>query len=243
MSAEQQPRKVRREVEISFSKQDAARLHHPHDDVLVITPLIRHYNTQRMLVDNGSAVNILFASTFGRMNLDETDLKPASFPLYGFTGDHLLPKGTISLSVTLGDLDKVTKVTEFLVVDYPSAFNGILGQPLLRQFKVVTSIYHLKMKFPTLTGIGEVSGSQRASRDCYVKAVQMTCKGMGTSRGSHRQAMAISRIEPRPSPAEDNIDPRVQDCPSSGPVEGLTEVLVDQKEPSRVLRIGKNLNP
>ncbi|XP_031258006.1 uncharacterized protein LOC116116045 [Pistacia vera] len=159
MSAEQRPRKVRREIEISFSEQDAAKLHHPHDDALVITPLIGRYNTQRMLVDNGRAVNILFASTFEMMNLDEANLKPASFPLYGFTRDHLLPKGTISLPVTLGDFDEVTKVIEFLVVDCPSAFNGILGRPLLRQFKVVTSIYHLKRKFPTPMGIGEVSGS------------------------------------------------------------------------------------
>ncbi|XP_031258087.1 uncharacterized protein LOC116116135 [Pistacia vera] len=191
-----------------------------------------------MLVDNGSAVNILFASTFKRMNLDEADLKPASFPLYGFTGDHLLPKGTISLPVTLGNLDEVTKVIEFLVVDCPSAFNGILGRPLLRQFKAVTLIYHLKMKFPTPTGIGEVSGSQRASRDCYVKAIQMAYKGKGTARGNHRQAMAISRIDPRPGPAKDNLDPRIQNCPSSGPVEDLTEVLVDPKESSRVLRVG-----
>ena len=103
-------------------------------------------------MDNGSAVNILFQTAFKRMNLDEADLQPTSIPLYGFTGDHLIPKGTIQLPVTLGDFDEVTKVTKFLVVDCPSAFYGILGRPLLRNFKVVTSIYHLKMKFPTLRG-------------------------------------------------------------------------------------------
>lgn len=128
-----------------------------------------------MLVDNGSAVNILFMRALERMNVDEADLKPASIPLYGFIGDHLIPKGTISLPVTLGDSNEMTKITEFLVVDCPSAFNGILGRPLLRNFKAVTSIYHLKIKFPTPTGIGEVNKSQRVSRDCYVRAVQMAC--------------------------------------------------------------------
>ncbi|XP_031263009.1 uncharacterized protein LOC116121207 [Pistacia vera] len=111
------------------------------------------------------------AQAFEKVKLDEADLKPASIPLYGFTGDHLIPKGTISLSVTLGETNEMTKMIEFLVVDYPSAFNGILGQPLLRNFKAVTSIYYLKMKFSTSTGIGEESGSQHVSRDCYERAV------------------------------------------------------------------------
>ncbi|XP_031249007.1 uncharacterized protein LOC116106835 [Pistacia vera] len=206
-------------------------------------PQIGCFDVHRMLVDNGSAVNVLFQPAFERMKLDEADLKLASIPLYGFTRDHLIPKETISIPVTLGDSDKVTKITEFLIIDCPSAFNGILGRPLLRNFKTVTSIYHLKMKFPTSTGIREVSGSQRAPRDCYVKAVQMTCKGKGISRGIPKQAMAISWIEPQPDPAEDNMDPHIQECPASGPVEDLTEVSVDQGEPSRVLRIGSNLNP
>ncbi|XP_031267079.1 uncharacterized protein LOC116125508 [Pistacia vera] len=40
---------------------------------------------------------------FEEMQLDEADLKFASIPLYGFTRDHLIRKGTIALPVTLGD--------------------------------------------------------------------------------------------------------------------------------------------
>ena len=95
MSAEQRPRKVRKEEEITFSEKDAVRLHHPYDDALMITPLIGCHNVRRMLMGNGSTVNILFQTAFERMNLDEADLKPASIPLYNFIGDHLIPKGTI----------------------------------------------------------------------------------------------------------------------------------------------------
>ncbi|XP_031255255.1 uncharacterized protein LOC116113251 [Pistacia vera] len=196
MNTALRPAKVHREEEITFFEKDAVRLYHPHDDALIITPEIGWCEVHRILVDNGSAVNILFQRAFEKMQLDETDLKPASIPLYEFTGDHLIPRGTIALPITLGETNEVTKMTEFLVVDYTSAFNGILGRPLPQSFKAITSIYHLKMKFPTPTGIGEVKRSQRESRDYYIRAVQMACKGKERPLGIPEQAMTISRIEP-----------------------------------------------
>ncbi|XP_031288119.1 uncharacterized protein LOC116146807 [Pistacia vera] len=187
-------------------------------------------------------MNILFQQAFERIQLDEVDLKPASFPLYDFTRDHLIPKGMIVLPVTLGETNEVMKVTEFLVVDCPSAFNGILGRPLLWNFKVITSMYHLKIKFPTSTGIGEVQGSQRESHNWCIRAVQMACKGKGKPMGAPEHAMTINRIELRLGPAENNIDPCIQECPHNGPVEDLSKVSVDESESTRVLRIESNLN-
>ena len=71
------------------------------------------------------------------------------------------PEGTIKLAITLGEAPRmVTIVINFLVVNYPSAFKGILGRPLLMTLKVVTSIYCLMMKFLTTTGMGQVQGRQ-----------------------------------------------------------------------------------
>ena len=38
---------------------------------------------------------------------------------------------------------------DFLIVKCPSAFNGVLGRPLLKTLKAVTSIQCLTIKFPT----------------------------------------------------------------------------------------------
>ena len=43
----------------------------------------------------------------------------------------------------------LTVVTNFLIVDYPSTINRMIGRPLLKVLKVVTSLYHLTVKFPT----------------------------------------------------------------------------------------------
>ena len=52
------------EPAITFTDTDAERVHHPHDDAIVITLLIADYTTRRMLADNGSSTNILYYPTF-----------------------------------------------------------------------------------------------------------------------------------------------------------------------------------
>ena len=49
---------------ISFTEEDARRLHYPHDDALVINLSIVDFNTQQILVDNGSSAYIHYYPTF-----------------------------------------------------------------------------------------------------------------------------------------------------------------------------------
>ena len=52
------------EPTISFTDEEAERIHHPHDDEIVITLLIVDYITRRVLVDNGSSTDILYYPAF-----------------------------------------------------------------------------------------------------------------------------------------------------------------------------------
>ena len=57
------------EQAITFTDEDAERVHHPHDDAIVITLLIVDYMTRKVLMDNGSSANILYYPTFQQMRL------------------------------------------------------------------------------------------------------------------------------------------------------------------------------
>ena len=54
--------------------EDAERVHHPYDDAIVITLLIADYTTRRVLVDNGSSVDILYYLAFEQMRLGKNIL-------------------------------------------------------------------------------------------------------------------------------------------------------------------------
>ena len=76
---------------------------------------------------------------------------------WGKCDQSVIPEGTIELVVNLGEAPRmVTIVINFLVIKYPSAYNGIFGRLLLRALKAVTSIHCLTMKFPTTAGTSQV---------------------------------------------------------------------------------------
>ena len=49
---------------IEFSEEDPRRLHHLHDDALVVSIRVGDYNTHQVLVDNGSLADILYYPVF-----------------------------------------------------------------------------------------------------------------------------------------------------------------------------------
>ena len=49
---------------IEFSEDDARRLHHLHDDALVVSLQIGDYNMHLVLIDNGSSTDILYYLAF-----------------------------------------------------------------------------------------------------------------------------------------------------------------------------------
>ena len=93
----------------------------------------------------------------------------------------------------------------FLVVDYSSAYNVILGCPTLSSWKAVISTYHLIIKFPTKYEVGEVQKDQVAVCEYYIAMLEMD---------DHLQTMCI---EEQRTVVE--------------PMEGLEEVLLDDSRP------------
>ena len=117
-----------RNDDIVFSDQDVKGIRHPHDDPLAIMLAIEGFNTQRVLVDNGSLADVMHMTAFQQMKLDPKRLKPFGSPLVSFNGDRVYPKGIISLQIITGTyLAQVTMMVDFLIVDCPSSYNVILG--------------------------------------------------------------------------------------------------------------------
>ena len=70
------------------------------------------------MVHDGSAVDILYLDVYKRMGLTKNELSPTISPLYRFTGDHVIPRGTTKLTVMISEHPRVwTVIIEFLMVD------------------------------------------------------------------------------------------------------------------------------
>ena len=141
---------------------------HSHDDPLVIRVVIANKKIHRVLVDNGSSPDIIFASAFDKLGIGREKLEPVNTYLCGFSGERVLPLGSIQLVLTFGDppFQATTKV-RFLIVDAPSAYNMLLDRPSLNTLRAIPYAYHMVIKFPTANGVGMVRGNQRVARECY----------------------------------------------------------------------------
>ena len=202
---------------IGFSEEDARRLHHPHDDALVVSLRVEDYNMHWVLVDNGSSVDILYYPAFQQMRIDKERLIPTNAPLVGFGGSRVFSLGAVTLSVVVGDYpQQISKDVTFLVVNCSSAYNTILGRPTLNSWKAVTSTYHLLIKFPTDYGVRELRGSQMAARECYVAMMEMEDQVQALNIEEHRTV--------------------------TEPVEKLEEIPLDSSDPSRTTKIGTLTN-
>ena len=153
---------------ITFSDSDMEGCQHPHDDPLVIRVVIANKTVHRVLVDNGSSINIIFASTFDKMGIGREKLKLTNAHLWGFSRERVLPLGSIQLVLTLGDPPcKATIVVRFLIVDAPSAYNILLGRPSLNAIRAILLPIIWLSNSPLRMGVGMVRGNQRIARECY----------------------------------------------------------------------------
>ncbi|XP_022853911.1 uncharacterized protein LOC111375339 [Olea europaea var. sylvestris] len=151
--------------DITFGAKDLEGVSCPHDDALVISAIVANFEVKRILIDNGSAANILSQGAFAKMGIFPSQLKAVTTPLQGFGGGIIVPEGIVDLPLTMGsNKAQVTEITPFQVVSTHMAYNIILERPLLNKIQAIVSTFHLAMKFPTSHGIGVVRGDQTAAR-------------------------------------------------------------------------------
>ena len=89
---------------LSFSDADKQGTIQPHDDALVVTLRIGRYDVKRVMVDQGSAVEIMYPDLFKGLGLKLEDLATYSSPLVSFKGKMVVFKGQIRLPCKLGQM-------------------------------------------------------------------------------------------------------------------------------------------
>ncbi|GAA0142584.1 hypothetical protein LIER_03447 [Lithospermum erythrorhizon] len=201
---------------ITFLERELAGLELPHDDPLVISPIIANVVVARMLVDTGSSTDILYLQAYDRLELPLKHLKPVSTLLTGSTRHSVYPTGIAELDLTVGEAPRTTTVkASFTVVDIPDpSYNGLIGRPLLNALMAVVSPLHLKMKFPTSGGVREISGDQKMEMVCYQLSIQRGVS-INTPPRQKRKSEAHTPVLKIQEAAKDN-DPKEKESDKHG---------------------------
>jgi len=167
----------------------------PHDnDPVVISVVIAGRKVHRVLVDQGSSADVMFWSTFNKLQLSPNLLRPYTGCLYGFADNPVEVRGYLELRTTFTDgVASRTEGIRYLVVNANSAYNILLGRPTLNRLRAVSSTRHMKMKLLDLSGkVIVIKSDQEEARKCYENSLK-------TKRGI---VMVIERPPVSDSPTE-----------------------------------------
>jgi len=167
----------------------------PHDnDPVVILVVTAGRKVHRVLVDQGSSADVMFWSTFNKLQLSPDLLRPYTGCMYGFADNPVEVRGYLELRTSF--IDGATSRTEsirYLVVNANSAYNILLGRPALNRLRAVSSTRHMKIKLPDLSGkVIVIKSDQEEARKCYENSLK---KKRGVVMVIERPPISDSRIE------------------------------------------------
>ena len=153
---------------LGFSNKDKAGTIQPYDDALVVTLRIVGYDVRWVLVDQGSAIEIMYLDLYNGLNLKSENLMAYESPLISFEGKTVIPKGQIKLPI---QTDSEIVVLDFIVVDSYSLYTAIVARPWLHALGAVSSTLHQRVKYPSECLVKEILGNQSVARQCMVAAI------------------------------------------------------------------------
>jgi hypothetical protein len=120
----------------------------------------------KLLVDNGSSADIIFADAYDKMGLSRDLLQPLDTPLYGFGGRAIHVVGKVSLPVSFGAIQNArTEYLSFNAVEMYYPYNSILGRGFLNKFEAIIHQAYMCVKIPATQGVITIWGHQNDGRN------------------------------------------------------------------------------
>jgi hypothetical protein len=150
------------EQPIEFSRDDHPIIvPQPGNAPLVLKAQIGTYDVDRIFMDAGSGINVIYAKTLRAMHISLEFLKPTDFSFHGIvSGSANYPLGRVALNVCFGNWQNYRREKlNFEVMDWPSQYHAILGRLMFSRFMAVPHYTYLVLKMPRPKGIIMVKGS------------------------------------------------------------------------------------
>jgi hypothetical protein len=137
-------------IPITFSQEDLQLKDYLHNDVMVVSCAIKGFMVRNVLVDTGSATDMIFAKAFRQMQEPEDKIHDATHPLCGFGGRQIIALDKITMPVTFGFVHNTrTERVVFDIVDMEYPYNAIIGRGTLNAFEAILHPAYLCMKIPS----------------------------------------------------------------------------------------------
>jgi hypothetical protein len=233
------------EVPITFSRADQwTSFSEPGRFPLVLKPVVAGSKIDKVLIDGGSGLNVLFTKILKKMKLDITHmLNKSTSPFYGIVpGNVAIPLGSVVLPVTFGESrdNYRTEDIKFEVADFETSYHAILGRPAITKFMVVPHYTYLVLKMPSPAGVLSLQGDLKISHDSDTEAVEIA-----STNQVPNAMMEIYAASKKLAPSELDIPEKSDKANKPQPAEEVLVKTIDlgTDDSSKTTTIGAGLDP
>ncbi|KAK8684177.1 hypothetical protein V6N13_040208 [Hibiscus sabdariffa] len=129
---------------ISFSDEEIPKGARGSYKALHITTRCKGHTLPGVLIDNGSALNVLPVTTLKKLPIDSTHKKAYHNTVKAFDGTQRDVLGKITVPLLIGPADYEV---DFVVMDIKPTYSCLLGRPWIHAAGAVPSTLHQKLKF------------------------------------------------------------------------------------------------
>ncbi|KAL0333104.1 UNVERIFIED_CONTAM: hypothetical protein Scaly_2211900 [Sesamum calycinum] len=129
---------------ITFTNEDLLLGSKPHNLPLFVAGYVREQKVNRILIDGGSAVNILPLRILKELGIPIDELSNSRLMIQGFNQGGQRAVGIIRMQLTMEDM---VSSALFHVIDAKTSYNMLLVCPWLHENEVVPSTWHQCFKY------------------------------------------------------------------------------------------------
>jgi hypothetical protein len=233
------------EVPITFSLADQwTSFSEPGRFPLVLKPVVAGSRLNKVLIDGGSGLSVLFTKTLKKMKLDIAHmLTKSTSPFYSIVpGKAAIPLGSVVLPVTFGETRENyrTEYIKFEIADFETSYHAILGRLAIAKFMAVPHYMYLVLKMPSPGGVLSLQGDLKISFDCDTEAVELAATNQVPNA-----MMEIYVASKKLAPSELDIPEKSDIANKPQPSEEVQVKAIDLRtgDCSKTTMIGAGLDP
>ena len=132
---------------------------------MVLDPIIDGYRLTRVLMDDGSSLNLIYEDTVRRMGINPSIISQSKTAFEGvIPGVEAYGRGSVIMEVTVGSPgNSKSEELLFTIAPFQSGYHALIGRTAFTRFNALPHYGYLTLKMPGPRGVITVSGITECS--------------------------------------------------------------------------------
>jgi hypothetical protein len=195
---------------------------------------------QKVLMDGGNNLNLIYADTLDKMHIDKSCIEQSNTTFKGIVpGREAHCGGKITLVMVFGTPDNYHfEEVMFHIAPFKSGYHALLGRDTFSKFQAVMHYGYMKLKMPGPKGIITILSDPDRALKAENKTVSLTLKTLFEALAAKELTALRAEVD-----RDDVIPDKLPKSTSFKPADEIVKFQVHPTDPTKTASMGANLDP